>query len=140
MKIIRWILLIPVTAVCFFLLPNLTHWIISIIERIIHFITTFGTWYYNDGEMRFAIVTIILSYLISGGFTGVIGGYLAPIGNAKVTSTLVAITTLAISIFMIIGTWNTESLFVSLAIDVAFLLSSIIATAMANTVQKRNLE
>lgn len=136
-KIIRWILLIPITTLCFLFLPYVIEWILSLISNIIHFITTFGTWYYNNGEVRFLIVTKILSYLITGGLTGAIGGYIAPTGNSKVTSWLVGFTTVTLSALGIISNWNSVEWFVSLSYVIVFLISSAIAIGMANLIQQR---
>lgn len=143
LKIIRWISLIPISSVCFLLLPYVVKWILSVISNIIHFITTFGTWYYDNGEVRFVIVIKILSYLIAGGLTGVIGGYVAPAGNSKVASSLVGLTTVTLSALGIIGNWNSVEWFVSLLYVIVFLISSAIAVGMTNLIQQRkntNLE
>ena len=137
LKLIRWILLIPITSVCFLLLPYAVEWILSLISNIIHFITTFGTWYYNNGEVRFVIVTKILSYLITGGLTGAIGGYVAPAGNSKVASSLVGLTTVTLSALGIIGNWNSVEWFISLLYVIIFLISSAIAVGMTNLIQQR---
>ena len=136
-KIIRWILLIPITSVCFLLLPYAVEWILSLISNIIHFVTTFGTWYYNNGEIRFMIVEKILSYLITGGLTGAIGGYVAPAGNSKVASSLVGLTTVTLSALGIIGNWNSVEWFISLLYVIIFLISSAIAVGMTNLIQQR---
>ena len=136
-KLIRWILLIPITSVCFLLLPYAVEWILSLISNIIHFITTFGTWYYNNGEVRFVIVTKILSYLITGGLTGAIGGYVAPTGNSKVASSLVGLTTVTLSSLGIIGIWNSVEWFISLLYVIIFLISSAIAVGITNLIQQR---
>ena len=137
LKIIRWIFLVPITAACFLLSPNVLYKILSIIERVLHFITTFGTWYYNDGEIRFAIVTKLLSYLIAGGLTGVVAGYVVPSGNEKVTSFLVGITTIFISTLGVIGNWDSAGWLISLLYVILFLISSAIAVGFAYSIQKR---
>jgi len=137
LKLIRWILLIPITSVCFLLLPYAVEWILSLISNIIHFVTTFGTWYYNNGEIRFMIVEKILSYLITGGLTGAIGGYVAPAGNSKVASSLVGLTTVTLSALGIIGNWNSVEWFISLLYVIIFLISSAIAVGMTNLIQQR---
>ena len=136
-KILRWILLIPITSVCFLLLPYAVEWILSLISNIIHFVTTFGTWYYNNGEIRFMIVEKILSYLITGGLTGAIGGYVSPAGNPKVASSLVGLTTVTLSALGIIGNWNSVEWFISLLYVIIFLISSAIAVGMTNLIQQR---
>ena len=136
-KLIRWILLIPITSVCFLLLPYAVEWILSLISNIIHFITTLGTWYYNNGEVRFVIVTKILSYLITGGLTGAIGGYVAPTGNSKVASSLVGLTTVTLSALGIIGIWNSVEWFISLLYVIIFLISSAIAVGITILIQQR---
>ena len=147
MNILRWIISAPISIVIMGLLWIVIEWILSLIFKLLYFITISGTRYdvppifdfeYEyRGFMNFIFITC-LSTLISAGISGYIGGLICPRNNSVATSWLFGVIILPILIFSCIAFWNTEHWFYSSVWILDMILVGGIFVGCAYEANKKN--
>jgi hypothetical protein len=141
MKIIRWILYVPIGIASFLLSIFFVPYILAFLWKILYFVIFWGTRYdmpslfdfeYTIADFKTFIFTTCLGTVISGGLSGAIAGYIAP--NSKypgVTTTIYAIPLVCLLVKFGYAAWNSEHWFYSGCMEITLIITGFLGIVFA---------
>lgn len=139
MKIIRWILYVPIGIVSFLLSLYLVPYILAFLWKILYFVMFWGTRYdvpplfdfeYTIEDFKAFIFTTCLGTVISGGISGAITGYIAPKSNYPgVATTIYAIPLVCVLVMFGYAAWNSEHWFYSTCMEITLIITGFLGIA-----------
>jgi len=139
MKIIRWILYIPIGIASFLLSLYLVPYILAFLWKILYFVMFWGSRYdvpplfdfeYTIADFKAFIFTTCLGTVISGGISGAIAGYIAPKSNYPgVATTIYAIPLVALLVMFGYAAWNSEHWFYSTCMEITLIITGLLGIA-----------
>lgn len=141
MKIIRWILYVPIGIASFLLSLYLVPYILAFLWKILYFVMFWGTRYdmpplfdfeYTIADFKAFIFTTCLGTVISGGISGAIAGSIAP--NSKysgVATTVYAIPLVCLLVMFGYVAWNSEHWFYSTCMEITLVITGFIGIVFA---------
>lgn len=135
MKIIRWILYIPIGIASFLLSLYLVPYILAFLWKILYFVMIWGSRYdvppffdfeYKIADFKAFIFTTCLGTVISGGISGAIAGYIAPNSQYPgVATTIYAIPLVYLLVIFGYAAWNSEHWFYSTCMEITLIITGL---------------
>ena len=135
MKILRWILYVPVGLASFILCLYVVPYVLAFLWKIMYFVMFWGTRYdvppmfdfeYAIEDYKSFIFTTCLGTVISGGISGAIAGSIAP--KTKyfgVATTLYAIPMICLLVLFGYSAWNSEHWFYSTCMEITLIIAGL---------------
>jgi len=135
MKIIRYILFLPVSIAAFLILSYIVTWILYYVWKVLFFIMAFGTRFdsepilgfeYDIEKFKSFLITECLGILISAVVSGFIGGAILP---NKYKAFFATFASFAFAILMIIcgvRLWNSEHWFYSAITEIVLIIAALL--------------